>query len=138
MLLAFPQATLLKGGLLTFVMCVSMVVFLGHLPHPPEDMLHMMPPESSRRVPRDNLLDVRNSTWGFSKIFVLNMEDRVDKRDLWALATLHYNMTIEYLNGVNGEKVAPKARPANWDIKKGNTNAPALGSWRAHMNAVQK
>lgn len=46
------------------------------------------------------------------------------------------NIRIEFIDGVRGEDINPKAVPAN---EAGETLRPgALGCWRGHMNALQE
>ncbi|KAI1395143.1 glycosyltransferase family 25 protein [Hypoxylon fuscum] len=79
---------------------------------------------------------VANETLGFSKIFVVGLPERSDKRDAMALTSSLTGFHVEWINGVKGESIPDKAVPFGADRKKlWETN---LGSWRGHMNAVRR
>ncbi|KAL3420063.1 Procollagen galactosyltransferase 1 [Phlyctema vagabunda] len=84
----------------------------------------------------DNLLDVRNETLGFEKIYVIGLPERTDKRDAFSLQASLTDIHFEWLDGVKGEKVADKAIPQFWPSNAGK--GATLGCWRGHMNAIQK
>lgn len=46
------------------------------------------------------------------------------------------NIDIEFVDGVLGQNVADKAIPTS--PNHGRLHDPAIGSWRAHINAVQE
>ncbi len=79
---------------------------------------------------------VVNSTLGFSKIFVVGLPERSDKRDAIALTAALTGFDVEWVDGVRGESVPDKAVPFGVDRKKlMETN---LGSWRGHMDAIRR
>ncbi|OJD34676.1 glycosyltransferase family 25 protein [Diplodia corticola] len=80
------------------------------------------------------LQDVFNRTLGFQKIFVINLPSRTDHRDSMSLAAALTDMEIEYVDGVT--EVTERALPPGG--KEANLNRAALGSWRAHLNAIRK
>ncbi|KAM7184624.1 hypothetical protein V8F20_012147 [Naviculisporaceae sp. PSN 640] len=80
--------------------------------------------------------EILNSTLGFEKVFVVNLPERTDRRDAMTLATALTGIKVEWINGVMGSAVSSKVLPADsFDktITRGNK-----GSWRAHMNALQR
>jgi hypothetical protein len=79
---------------------------------------------------------VTNTTLGFSKVFVVSLPERSDKRDALTLASTLTGFNIEWIPGVRGETIPDKAVPLGVDRKKlMETN---LGSWRGHMDAVRR
>ncbi|KAB5526260.1 glycosyltransferase family 25 protein [Coniochaeta sp. 2T2.1] len=79
---------------------------------------------------------VTNSTLGFSKIFVVGLPERSDKRDALTLASSLTGFKLDWIPGVRGESIPDKAVPLGVDRKKlMETN---LGSWRGHMDAVRR
>ncbi|TPX09593.1 uncharacterized protein E0L32_009194 [Thyridium curvatum] len=79
---------------------------------------------------------VTNSTLGFTKIFVVGLPERSDKRDAIALSAALTGFDVEWIDGVRGTDIPDKAVPFGVDRKKlMETN---LGSWRGHMNAVRR
>lgn len=81
------------------------------------------------------LADVQNSTLGFQKIFILSMPDRSDKRDALILSAYMTGLDIEFIDGMPGESVSPKAVPQKW-VKGGNIGD--IGCWRGHMDIYQR
>ncbi|KAF2018938.1 glycosyltransferase family 25 protein [Aaosphaeria arxii CBS 175.79] len=77
-----------------------------------------------------------NSTLGFQKLLVLNLPFRSDRRDAITLAAATSNMKLEFVDGVTGESIRESAYPP----PKENIKLPAgiRGSWRTHMNALQR
>ncbi|KAI1340649.1 glycosyltransferase family 25 protein [Xylariaceae sp. FL0016] len=79
---------------------------------------------------------VTNSTLGFSKVFVVGLPERTDKRDALTLLSAVTGFDIEWVDGVKGESVSDKAIPWRTDRKKlWESN---LGSWRGHLDAVRR
>lgn len=83
-----------------------------------------------------NINQVTNSTLGFSKIFVIGLPERTDKRDAMTLTSSLTGFKLEFIDGVKGEAVPDKAIP----FGKNRDNLPNtyLGSWRSHINAVRR
>ncbi|KAI1417354.1 glycosyltransferase family 25 protein [Hypoxylon sp. FL1857] len=77
--------------------------------------------------------DVFNKTLGFSKIFVINLPSRSDRRDAMALAGAVSNLTFTWIDGVSGDQVPDRVVP----LGQGGRSSGAKGSWRSHMNALQ-
>ncbi|KAI2468122.1 glycosyltransferase family 25 protein [Annulohypoxylon bovei var. microspora] len=77
--------------------------------------------------------DVFNKTLGFSKIFVINLPSRTDRRDAMALAGAVSNLTFTWVDGVSGNQVMDPTTP----VSNGVRSPGAKGSWRSHMNALQ-
>lgn len=77
---------------------------------------------------------VTNDTLGFSKILVVGLPERSDKRDALALSAALTGFHVDWVEGVRGDTIADKAIPfgASTMMKEN------LGSWRGHMNAVRK
>ncbi len=66
----------------------------------------------------------------------MGLPSRTDRRDQMVLQAGLSNIRIEFIDGVRGEDINPKAVPAN---EAGETLRPgALGCWRGHMNALQE
>ncbi|KAI1847717.1 hypothetical protein JX266_006212 [Neoarthrinium moseri] len=79
---------------------------------------------------------VTNDTLGFSKIFVVGLPERSDKRDAIALTSSLTGFHVDWVDGVKGESIPDKAVPFGTDRKKlWESN---LGSWRGHMNAIRR
>ncbi|KAI1497590.1 glycosyltransferase family 25 protein [Biscogniauxia marginata] len=79
---------------------------------------------------------VTNETLGFSKIFVVGLPERSDKRDAFALTSALTGFHVEYVDGVKGEAIPDKAVP--FGVNRGPLGESNLGSWRGHMNAVRR
>lgn len=77
-----------------------------------------------------------NETLGFSKVLVVGLPERSDKRDAMVLTSSLTGFHVEWVDGVRGEAVVDKALPFGVDRKKLWENN--LGSWRGHMNAVRR
>lgn len=74
--------------------------------------------------------------WQFEKIFVVGLPSRTDRRDNIILQASISNIEVEFIDGVKGADVAENAIPMD---EEGIKLKPAnIGSWRAHMNAVQE
>lgn len=80
---------------------------------------------------------VANGTLGFSKIFVVGLPERSDKRDAMTLTSALTGFHIDFVDGVRGETIPDKAVPFGVTDRKAfmETN---LGSWRGHMNAIRR
>lgn len=79
---------------------------------------------------------VTNETLGFSKVFVIGLPERTDKRDAMALTSSVTGFHVEFVDGVKGESIPDKAVPFGADRKALWENN--LGSWRGHMNAIRR
>ncbi|KAM3438609.1 hypothetical protein MY4824_003148 [Beauveria thailandica] len=80
------------------------------------------------------LQHINNATLGFEKIFVVSLPERTDRRDGLTLQAALSNLKVDFMDGVKGEHIAEKAIPVT---EAGVTlDAPVLGCWRGHMNAV--
>lgn len=64
------------------------------------------------------------------------MKSRTDRRDSMVLAAALSNVDIEFIDGVSGEDVPDKAVLTSPDHER--LPNPSIGSWRAHMNAIQE
>ncbi|KAI2615056.1 glycosyltransferase family 25 protein [Hypoxylon sp. NC1633] len=82
---------------------------------------------------RPDTKDAFNSTLGFSKILVINLPWRTDRRDAMSLAGSVSNLTLTWIDGVSGDQVLDKIVPGS----ETGHSAGAKGSWRSHMNALQ-
>lgn len=92
--------------------------------------------EYKGRSPPTELNRVTNDTLGFSKVFVVGLPERTDKRDALALTTALTGFHVDWVDGVRGETIPDKAVPFRIDRKLlMETN---LGSWRGHMNAIRR
>lgn len=72
----------------------------------------------------------------FEKILVLNLPFRTDRRDAMSLSAAISNTKLEFVEGVTGESIKNKAYPPPEENRK--LSAGIRGSWRTHMNALQK
>lgn len=87
-------------------------------------------------TPAADIDRVSNNTLGFSKVFVIGLPERSDKRDAIALSSALTGFHVEWVDGVKGEDIPDKALPFGVEREKlWNTN---LGSWRGHMTAVRR
>ncbi|KIW12762.1 hypothetical protein PV08_07948 [Exophiala spinifera] len=100
-----------------------------------DDFTHLKSSRASldRFVRRDNLGDVYNSTLGFQKIFAINLPERSDKADTMLLQASLTNFTLDFVDGIRGENVSPKALPLT--MNQGNGS---IGCWRAHLNVWKR
>lgn len=83
-----------------------------------------------------------NSTLGFEKILAINLPSRSDRSDLLTLAALQTDIELEWMDGVKGSEISPKAWPAHWNTRTradgANFTLGELGCWRSHMNALRR
>lgn len=95
-----------------------------------------IPHDSFEYIQDESLADILNSTLGFGKIFVLNLPFRTDRRDAMTLAGATSNIKLDFVDGVTGDSIRQSAYPPPSE----NIALPAgiRGSWRTHMNALQK
>jgi hypothetical protein len=83
-----------------------------------------------------NINAVANRTLGFTKVFVIGLPERTDKRDALALTSAVTGFSVDFIDGIKGESVSNKAVPLGVDRQVlMETN---LGSWRGHMNAIRR
>ena len=66
----------------------------------------------------------------------MGLPSRTDRRDGMTLSAALSNLEIEFVDGVLGETVPDKAIPLAPELER--PPAPVVGSWRAHMNAIQE
>ncbi|KAK1772469.1 Procollagen galactosyltransferase 1 [Phialemonium atrogriseum] len=126
MLLRLPHTRVaFATGAVFFILCV--ILFQTQLPHVRTGM---------GASPSDFLNDIKNSTFGFEKIFVVGLPSRSDRRDGMLLQAALSNIEIEFIDGVLGRDVPNKAIPTSPDHER--LKDPTIGSWRAHMNAIQE
>lgn len=96
----------------------------------------VIPEDSYALLEDESLKDILNSTLGFQKILVLNLPHRTDRRDAITLAAATSNMKLEFVDGVTGDIIKEAAYPPpqeNLQLSVG-----IRGSWRTHMNALQR
>lgn len=79
---------------------------------------------------------VTNDTLGFSKIFVVGLPERTDKRDALTLTAALTGFHVDFVDGVRGESIPDKAVP--FGIDRHALMETNLGSWRGHMNAIRR
>lgn len=77
-----------------------------------------------------------DNNFKFQKIFVLNLPFRTDRRDAMSLSAAVSNIKLEFVDGVTGESIKPSAYPPPEENIK--LLSGIRGSWRTHMNALQK
>ena len=75
-------------------------------------------------------------TTQFEKLLVINLPDRTDHKDELTIAGSLLDIHFDFIPGIRGADVPDKALPPPGDQRKrfGEGN---VGSWRAHMSAVQ-
>ncbi|GAB1316338.1 hypothetical protein MFIFM68171_06548 [Madurella fahalii] len=78
--------------------------------------------------------DILNATLGFQSIFTINLPSRTDRRDAMTLAAALSGLDITWIDGVASTDVPDKVLPGGDTTMKGGNR----GSWRAHMNALQR
>ncbi|RYP60825.1 hypothetical protein DL771_010357 [Monosporascus sp. 5C6A] len=79
-------------------------------------------PHKSQPGPTD-IDRVTNDTLGFSKVFVVGLPERSDKRGAMALTSALTGFHVEWVDGVNGEQISDKAVPFGIDREQlWNTN----------------
>jgi hypothetical protein len=66
----------------------------------------------------------------FQEVKVISLPERSDRRDAFAVAASVTGFDVDFVDGVDGEKVP--FRPYTMDKKAG-----IVGSWRAHMNVLR-
>lgn len=91
--------------------------------------------------PLGSSADVKNSTLGFEKIFVINLPERYDKLDGFSLAASLTGFTHDVINGVRGQDVVNKSLPSLEMAFPPKTPAGRnniVGCWRAHLNFAQR
>ncbi|POS79976.1 hypothetical protein DHEL01_v201618 [Diaporthe helianthi] len=102
------------------------------VPHPPRKLYGKGYTGSST----PDINRVTNDTLGFSKIFVVGLPERTDKRDALALTAALTGFHVDFVDGVRGESIPDKAVP--FGIDRHALMEANLGSWRGHMNAVRR
>ncbi|KXX80346.1 Procollagen galactosyltransferase 1-B [Madurella mycetomatis] len=78
--------------------------------------------------------EILNATLGFQSIFTINLPSRTDRRDAVTLAAALSGLDITWIDGVASADVPDKVLPGGSTTMKGGNR----GSWRAHMNALQR
>lgn len=102
-------------------------------PRPPQKLYGK---EYRGRSKPDDINRVTNDTLGFSKIFVVGLPERTDKRDALSLTAALTGFHVDFVNGVKGESIPEKAVP--FGIDRHALMETNLGSWRGHMNAIRR
>ncbi|KAH9904390.1 hypothetical protein F4778DRAFT_61133 [Xylariomycetidae sp. FL2044] len=87
-------------------------------------------------APSGDLDPLLNGTLGFSRIFVVGLPERSDKRDAMTLTSALTGFRVEFSSGVRGETIVDKAVPFPQDRNLIGENA--LGSWRGHMDVIRR
>ena len=82
-----------------------------------------------------NIHDVFNSTLGFEKVIMLSLPSRGDRQDAFSVMTRLSNITYLPMDGIVGTDVPEKALPMGMTYK--TQSLSAIGSWRAHLNALR-
>ncbi|KAI3398674.1 hypothetical protein diail_8713, partial [Diaporthe ilicicola] len=87
---------------------------------------------------RENLgIEIRDAFYlEFEKIFVVGLPSRTDRRDGMVLGAALSDIEIEFIDGVLGQDVPDKAVPSSPNHER--LQDPSIGSWRAHINAIQE
>ncbi|PWY83396.1 LPS glycosyltransferase [Aspergillus heteromorphus CBS 117.55] len=86
-----------------------------------------------------SLKAIGNETLGFEKVFCINLPSRTDKRDAMVLGSSVTQFRVDWIDGVSSDDMSPKAYPPRFD-EEGRPRMldGEIGSWRAHINAIQK
>ncbi|KAK7755699.1 hypothetical protein SLS62_002310 [Diatrype stigma] len=107
------------------------------IPPPQQESEQKQPHSSSHSLQDVDTSRVTNGSLGFSKIFVVGLPERSDKRDAMTLTSALTGFHIDFVDGVRGETIPDKAVPFGVTDRKKfmETN---LGSWRGHMNAIRR
>lgn len=92
--------------------------------------------EYKGRSQPDDINRVTNDTLGFSKIFVVGLPERTDKRDALSLTAALTGFHVDFVDGVRGESIPDKA--VTFGIDRHALMETNLGSWRGHMNAIRR
>lgn len=88
---------------------------------------------------RSFLETIKNETLGFQRILCINLPSRTDKRDAIMLASSLTQFRVDWVDGISGDAMDPKAYPSRLDDSGRPSMLPGeIGSWRAHTNAIQK
>ncbi|KAK4152176.1 hypothetical protein C8A00DRAFT_44724 [Chaetomidium leptoderma] len=82
--------------------------------------------------------EILNSTLGFQHIFAINLPSRTDRRDAMTLAAALTELGITWVDGVAGKDVLDKVLPGGSSSRHGGFTAGNKGSWRAHMDVLQR
>ncbi|KAI4120958.1 MAG: hypothetical protein LQ338_006653 [Usnochroma carphineum] len=91
------------------------------------------------KAPLGSSADVKNSTLGFERVFVINLPERYDKLDAFSLASSLTGFTHDVIEGIKGSTVVNKTLPTLENLpKKERSRDNIVGCWRAHMNFAQK
>ncbi|KAI1324870.1 hypothetical protein F5Y16DRAFT_379788 [Xylariaceae sp. FL0255] len=77
-----------------------------------------------------------NNTLGFSKVFVIGLPERSDKRDAITLSSALTGFRVDFMDGVRGESIPDQAVP--FRVDRHALMETNLGSWRGHMNVIRK
>ncbi len=67
---------------------------------------------------------------------VVGLPTRTDRRDGITLAAALSDLEIEFIDGVEGKNVPDKALPSASGLER--LPDAVVGSWRAHLNAIQE
>ncbi|KAK8852203.1 glycosyltransferase family 25 protein [Apiospora arundinis] len=100
----------------------------------PRDGAHLLHTRPWRRASGS----IANGTAGFSKILVINRPARTDRRDAMTLAAAVSNLTLDWVDGVDGDTVEERVLPPGDRPKSKSSDTAVRGSWRAHMNALRR
>jgi hypothetical protein len=74
----------------------------------------------------------------FQQIFTINLPSRTDRRDAMTVAAALSNLDVTWINGIAGNEVLDKVLPGNAEDRLGGFTVGSKGSWRAHMNVLQR
>ncbi|KAK4691362.1 hypothetical protein P7C71_g5621, partial [Lecanoromycetidae sp. Uapishka_2] len=87
----------------------------------------------------DNETQDASASSSFEKVFVLNLPERTDKLDLFALASSVTGFAFNVIKGVKGAEINNKSLPTlNGAPTSDNPDKEGIiGCWRAHMDAAQ-
>ncbi|OLL23797.1 Procollagen galactosyltransferase 1 [Neolecta irregularis DAH-3] len=80
---------------------------------------------------------VYNETLGFGRIYCTNLPHRTDRRDAMQLNSIMSGISVEFIDGVYGDKIDNRALVGHPDrnMPEGEKDG-VWGCWRGHLNAL--
>ncbi|KAL8719193.1 MAG: hypothetical protein Q9225_003772 [Loekoesia sp. 1 TL-2023] len=130
---------------LALILCGISAFFFARPQNPIHSLTHHASPDASTsplvkgKPPLGSSADVKNSTLGFERIFVINLPERYDKLDAFSLAASLTGFSHDVIEGIKGQTVVNKTLPTLDNIpEKERARNNIVGCWRAHMNFAQK
>ncbi|KAK3305266.1 glycosyltransferase family 25 protein [Chaetomium strumarium] len=95
-------------------------------------------PRWSSDIAQSGHPDIQNRTLGFQHIFAINLPPRTDRRDAMTIAASLSNLNVTWIDGIAGNDVLDEVLPGNSESRQSGFTVGNKGSWRAHMNVLQR